>query len=396
MPHVFFFSYAHANIDKELESFFEDLCEEVKVYTPGYTAKDPRLHFRDRTGIPMMEEWRPQIMDALQASSVLVCLTSPGYFASRFCGQEFYVFDQRRRAAYPNAPPPVILPIVWARTRGAPLGILDLVQWQEGGMDPDYEAKGLRNLKKVKPAEYARCVTIFADAIANAWQTWPSIPPLGNVQPFANIPNSFSRGNWQEAATPQGWISGPGVANFVFAAGLDREFPQPRGRYGATAADWRPYLPPEAATISELILKVTHRQNLLFREIPIDQYLAEELQAALARKNLTLIVADPQSLQMPQYHSVTVFDQNTSEGTAVLMPWDDQFGLWHAQVNNVQGAFQVRSQAKSPPFHAPIRTSIEFDQTLDTTLNQLRGAVTTAEAQGKPRTDNGPADLSGP
>ena len=38
MSHVFFFSYAHANKDKELENFFEDLCEEVKVHT-NFTAR---------------------------------------------------------------------------------------------------------------------------------------------------------------------------------------------------------------------------------------------------------------------------------------------------------------------------------------------------------------------
>jgi hypothetical protein len=37
----------------------------------------------------------------------------------------------------------------------------------------------------------------------------------------------------------------------------------------------------------------------LFREIPIDQYLEAELDAALARKNLTLVVADAQSLPVP-------------------------------------------------------------------------------------------------
>jgi hypothetical protein len=102
-----------------------------------------------------------------------MCVTSPAYFTSKFCGKEFYIFDQRRRDANPTAQPPVILPIVWARTRGAPPGILDLVQWQQGGMDPDYEAKGLRYLKKVNPREYERCVLIFADAIANARQIYP-------------------------------------------------------------------------------------------------------------------------------------------------------------------------------------------------------------------------------
>lgn len=216
------------------------------------------------------------------------------------------------------------------------------------------------------------------------------------MQPFANIPNSFSSGTWQEAAAPCGWISGPGVANFVFAAGSHHEFPEPQGRYGASAADWRPYLPPEATTISELAARVVRRQNLLYREIPADQHLDTELRAALARKNLTVVVADPQSLSMPQYHPIIVFDQDTSEGTAVLMPWDDQIGPWTAQTGKVRQTFHVRSQALSPPFHAPIRTSIDFDEILDATLNQLRGGLTAVQAKAKPRTDTGPAGLSGP
>jgi TIR domain len=165
MAHVFFFSYAHTNKDKELESFFEDLCEEVKVHTT-YAAKDPQLCFRDGSNLALMDEWQPQLLEALQTSATMVCVTSPAYFGSRFCGQEFYIFDQRRKALRNNPPPPVILPVIWVPDPAGRRDLLDLVQRQQGDIDPLYQSRGLRYLMKINPNEYARCVTLFGYAIA--------------------------------------------------------------------------------------------------------------------------------------------------------------------------------------------------------------------------------------
>ena len=96
MAHVFFFNYAHENRDKQLEAFFEDLCAEVAPYTP-WAADDLRISFRDGQNLALMQEWRPALLKALQTSAVLVAITSPAYFQKRFCGQEYYIFDQRRR-----------------------------------------------------------------------------------------------------------------------------------------------------------------------------------------------------------------------------------------------------------------------------------------------------------
>jgi hypothetical protein len=96
MSHVFFFSYARENLDKELKAFFEDLCTEVAPYT-SWASEDPRISFRDGRDLPLMEQWEPAIMEAIQTSAVLVCVTSLAYFQKHFCGQEYWVFDQRRR-----------------------------------------------------------------------------------------------------------------------------------------------------------------------------------------------------------------------------------------------------------------------------------------------------------
>jgi FxsC-like protein len=327
----------------------------------------------------------------------LVCVTSPRYFASRFCGQEYYLFDERRRAAAENrSPPAVILPIIWVPAPDGLPSIMNQVQWQPGGMPELYQTKGLRYLKILAPADYKRCVVAFGEAIRDAWRTHPAIPPLQGVAPFENIPNTFA-GPQDAALGPQGYLPGPGVACFVYAAGRRSEIPQPPGRYGATAAEWRPYLPPERATVAEIARSIASRQSLSYREIPVDDNLPTELSGARERKNLTLVVADPCTLPMQPYRPVTVFDGDPWEGTAVLMPWDGAIGPWDERLQSiVRNTFPVRSQAKAPPFQAPIPTVADFERTLDLTLTDLRAAITRTESEKKQKTDGPPPQVVGP
>jgi hypothetical protein len=115
MSHVFFFSYARENLDKELKAFFEDLCTEVAPYTQ-WASDDSRISFRDGRDLPLMEQWEPAIMGAIQTSAVLVCVTSLAYFQKHFCGQEYWVFDRRRRQNLQDGDPvpTVVLPVIWA------------------------------------------------------------------------------------------------------------------------------------------------------------------------------------------------------------------------------------------------------------------------------------------
>jgi FxsC-like protein len=392
MSHVFFFSYAHANKDKELERFFEDLCEEVKVYTT-YAAKDHRLSFRDGNNLPLMEEWRPQILEALQTSAVIVCATSPAYFGSRFCGQEYYIFDQRRRSMPGGILPPVILPIIWVPDPMAPPNVLDLVQWNQGEMDTRYQTKGLRYLMKRDPNEYDRCVTLFGEAIGREWQAQRNLLQIECLASFTDIPNAFIRTDWHEAASPQGWLPGPRVANFVFAASVSKHFPAPPGRYGPTPSEWRPYFPPEPHTVSDLAHKATRHQSLLYRELPIDEHISTELTSACERKNLTLVVADVRTLS--HCAPIDAFDRENWHGTAVLVPWAEGTGAWEEHRGALSRTFPIRSQANTPPFRAPIGTKLEFEQQLELTLTDLQTAVINSGAGRRQKIDGSEREFDG-
>lgn len=399
MSHIFFFSYASENLDKELKGFFELLCEEVAPYT-AWAKDDPRISFRDGKDLPLMEEWRPALLNALQTSAVLVCITSVAYFQKRFCGQEYYLFNQRRLQGLAAGAkvPPVVLPVLWAPVDGE-LPILNAIQIkpEAAGMSDVYWKKGLRYLKKFDPSEYEKCVAAFAEAIYHAAKEHSAIPPLGSVEPFEQIPNAFAGGVWEEAAGPGGWRPGPEVANFVFAAARKTELEKPAGRYGTMPSDWRPYLPPEPKTIAEISRAATKKNSLLYREIPVDSDLAQELQGAKDRKNLTLVLADPQTLPILKYQPVATFDSHTWEGTALLMLCDDIAVPWEDVTLQtvVSKTFPIRTQLKPPSYLAPVRSATELETKLDTTLADLRSALTKAEAEKKEKLDEPPARVSG-
>ena len=396
MSHVFFFSYASENYDKELKAFFQDLCTEVAPYT-AWKPEDSRVSFRDGKDLALMEGWRPSLLDALQTSAVFVCVTSIAYFQKPFCGQEYFVFDQRRRHALQDGDvvPQTILPVIWAPI-DKPLPFADEIQLKTGGMSDIYKERGLRYLKKLDRDEYDKCVVEFALAIKNAWNSHkaPPVPPLPDVAPFGQIPNAFAGGQWEDAAGPGGWLPGPGVANFVFAAALNTDLKE--ARYGATPADWRPYLPPVATTIAEMAKAAAKKHSLRYREILVNDQLAVELHGARDRKNLTLLLADPRTLPIQQYQPIGAFDGLTWEGTSLLLLWDGAAGSWQQQEPVVTHTFPIRSQLKAPAYLGPVSSAGDLEKLLDTTLADLRSALTKAETEKKEKIDEGPAQLTGP
>jgi hypothetical protein len=56
MPHMVFFSYARKDLDRYLEDFFKDLSWEISLLTE-YSAEDDELSFRDKSSLPLMENW---------------------------------------------------------------------------------------------------------------------------------------------------------------------------------------------------------------------------------------------------------------------------------------------------------------------------------------------------
>jgi hypothetical protein len=393
MAHVFFFGYAHENLDSQLKGFFEDLCESVAPATP-WSSQDPNISFRDGKDLPLMDNWRASILDALQTSAVFVAVTSPAYFQKKFCGQEYYIFDQRRQQALVNGQAPeVILPVVWYPiTQKLPF-IRD-IQLDDDEMSPLYRKKGLRYLRIADRGEYEKCVLRIADAIQDAWTKFPSIPMLQNVLPFDQIPNQFAGGDWEEAIDPQtrAWIPGPGVVNFVFAAGLGAELQDPPGRYGPRAADWRPYLPPVPKTIEEIARAAAKKHSLKYRQIVVDQHIAYELTGTQSRKNLTLVLADPRTLALMKYSAIQAFDTHTWAGTSLMILWDGPVDP--PLQNTIAQRFPIKSLLQPPLFRGPVTTANELDDLLDRTLAELSAAMTESETRQKAKIDNAPPQIN--
>jgi hypothetical protein len=393
MPHIVFFSYARENLDPYLDDFFKDLAGEIAPHTP-WPAEDERVAFTDRNNIRLMENWAPRIDEALQTTSVLVCITSVAYFLKEFCGKEYYVFDQRRRQglAAGTPPPPVILPVIWAPVLDGLPEFMTEPQYVPPGIADEYRRVGLRRLKRLKRPAYDECVVAFADAIRDAAHRY-NIPRLPDAMDFDEIPNAFASGDWQEAAGPRGWLTGPEVANFVFAGRVRGDVVPPTPRFGDLPAHWRPYLPPRPTTILEYAKNVA-RKKFKFREIRVDSTLAEELAAARNRKNLTIMVADPHALPLPTFQRARAIEDLWWEGTALVLPCDDSVprAVETGVPQGLEAVFPMIAQTSS----AAVRVAgsdQELETVLDVTLTELRAAVTKAETDRKEKTDAPPPDL---
>lgn len=395
MSHLFFFSYASENLDKELRGFFEDLCENVQPYTQ-WAAKDPRISFRDKDNIPLMDQWRPDLIEALQTSAVFVCVASPAYFSKPFCGKEYYIFDQRlRRHAAGGVLPGLVLPVLWAPTPHLDRRI-ESIQLKREGMSEIYWEKGLRYLKIIDPGAYEKCVLQFAEAIKDAWNKHGTIPRLTPEPDMDRTPNAFNIGEDDEALGPGGWIAGSDVANFIYAAGTHGELGEGRGRYGGAAREWRPFLPPEPRTVSDIARDAAHKNGLKYRAIPVNTQLQKEVRDSKDRKNLTVFLADPKTLSLPAYQGpVRDSDSETWTGSALLVLSHQADGPWDATKQQViSQSFPVLSQLDSTAYHAPIPTVEDLEAGLATTFAGLRGAITNRESQSRKKTDDAPAQVT--
>ncbi len=110
----FFFSYASLDMndqDGRLIEFYNRLRSRVQSLT-GHSGQD----FASFRAIRPADEWKPELIDALQERQSIVCIFSPSYFESEYCGKEMTVFLERRRKfqnANPGSRAGSIIPVYW-------------------------------------------------------------------------------------------------------------------------------------------------------------------------------------------------------------------------------------------------------------------------------------------
>ena len=244
MRHILFLSYASENAkDTQFLGFCKELSQVIAPRTP-WSYDDDRISFRDRKNLRLGEKWEPELRDALESSSVLVCLTSEAYYRKAFCGKEFYIFERRLKKYEEDKinSPPIILPVIWSPHKIPPM--MNTYVWKHDDMPEEYEELGLRDLRWLNRNLYKRALAAIARKAVEIWRAREKTleHPSDAATEFEQIPNAFGGTEWADAANDQGWIHGPTVANVVYGAGTKLAVASPK--YGDYAREWRPFLPP--------------------------------------------------------------------------------------------------------------------------------------------------------
>src|SRR5947199_6132544 len=95
-PYWFFFSYARDDREDYLKKFYDELVDSVRVNAGGSREE---IGFFDTENIQLGQEWPAELAAALQTARVFVPVYTPSYFVSDFCGREWEVIEERRKAA---------------------------------------------------------------------------------------------------------------------------------------------------------------------------------------------------------------------------------------------------------------------------------------------------------
>ncbi|MGZ4899461.1 MAG: TIR domain-containing protein, partial [Candidatus Angelobacter sp.] len=296
MNHRFFFSYAHmdANADPDagwIQRFRKDLGNAVN----HILGNDQGLGFYDGADIQLGEVWPDVLMSGLNNCRAVVCLHSPSYFHSDFCGREVEVFRRRLNLfrEMGGRSLRLIIPVLWQEPKwmDAPNSIAEF-QYTIGDFPKIYCDRGLRFLMSQlsdprSEAAYNDFITLLAGELVNA--TGGQGEPDENVKLLNQCslkddirylssawtttreePREASRGGRQVSAPTNQFLK---MVKFVFVVGKPEQL-QEIGRihldsYDDDARFWRPFQPKATEEAALLAQQVANEGNLRVESIAI-------------------------------------------------------------------------------------------------------------------------------
>jgi FxsC-like protein len=378
----FYFSYARRDLDRYARMFFDDLYQEFRSRT-GLSSE--ALGFFDTAELHTGEAWPATISEALRTSRAAVCLFSPAYLASEFCGKEFQVFQDRLSLYHLGAVGSMaILPVVWIPPSGAVGNVIAQLQSASADFPPAYVQEGLRYLMRLRKHQddYQAFVSQFARLLVQAAETYP-LPALASLPPFAEIRSAFAeiRSAFGESQSSHSAVrTGPQYAEFAFAAAAPSEISivrknlQPYGDEGGR--DWRPYGEP----IGLFAQRAATQERLIYQEIPLGSDLPQRLHEAEANNRVVILVVDPWTLMLQSYHAILrAFDTLRLFNCAILVVWneqDEETVQHRAQLEQaVRLTFMYKDTTDKRRFLPSIQSADQFRLVLQTTLHVLRAEI---------------------
>jgi hypothetical protein len=378
MSHPYFLSYARNDDpvdspDPVVEEFVQQLDRRVRYFAGAH-----RDGFRDRSAILTGELWKNRLFQCLQESETLVCLYSPSFFASEFCGKELQVFLHRRQKFIREnvgQKPANIIPVLWHSVQGSIPRTLPDFQYKAANLDPSrYGVWTLGDRMKrdrSKESEFYDIIDDIAIRIRDAIRSTPL--PKSTDDP--HIDSVLSAFDHPPLPLPEfdAYDSTAGPDSITFA------YPSP--------PSWHlwPHSPPEEQAvlcISSMIAKGKEFEPHQLSFDPRQTDLISRLDAARERNNVVMMFVDGASLADPQLQALMVeYDQQLYETFSTVVIWNGN--KTHQLENNVRETFRFFSSRRPPFFHSAVTGPEEFDHAISSSLEALR-----SEVLRKPRTTN--------
>jgi hypothetical protein len=354
MAYTFFLSYASADAENgggAVEWFFETLCQRLNiVHGAGRVGQGGFAAYK----IPGGADWFGEVLPtALNSSHVLVCLQSPNYFDSEYCGRELEVFLRRRQefvATRGGSPPVCIIPVVWQPDlRPMPRVVPDF-QWNrpDGSRFPA-EVTGLFEAFDGHRGEGNKFIHQLAKRISAllppdvSQLVLPSLdePDIGGVTSAFKLP---------ELPLPEiesVKASGPRAVTFVYPCDVDED-------------EW-PFAPPpeNAAVIHAASLARSRELSIQGIEFtPTSENIVDRVRIAQGRNTPVVLMLTPSTLANvglvaqlsaiePDGVATVIVDRQGSRPPAHVLPRLRQPGRFHAGLNNSSKLEQAIYQSLS-------------------------------------------------
>lgn len=392
MSYEFFLSYARANYNEYLKKFFKELSIAIRDRLPARDGSE--VGFFDQH-LELGEEWDSAIAHALQTSKVMVCLYSPAYFSSDYCGREWHVFHQRRllhaadkRSTGSSSLSPTIKPVIWIPLPPELPEVVAATQYMRGDSLETHNDKGLKHMRSMHnkySTKYKEFIQDLADDIVDTGRRYP-LPPLPELPRLGQLPSVFDVSPKVDSGSSlQTTTSSLRHVNFVFVAGAPEQFPSNSRKqlecykeHGGR--DWKPFFPQQTKPIRALAQYIAASEDLDFYsdELPFGSDLPNKIRAAEDARNLVILLLDIWTAQLPQYREVLQkLDELNYNNCSVLMPWDQSDNETIEQLaelrKGVRDTFKRWSRRyKSVYFRDEIKSIDELREQLRETLVQLQ------------------------
>jgi FxsC-like protein len=434
MGYHFFFSYKRISRTVYQRKFFDELSAEVREV--GEVEQEGPVGFFDQEGIEPGEEWRPELSAALQDSKVLVCVFTPHYFKSEYCGKEWQVFQMRRMEhqrlrqaeGVPDPQlPPVIKPVLWIPVSEEELSSeVREIQLYRGTRENIANSRGLRYVLKQK-SNYRRLYQDYLNRLAQDivdaakcdLKPLPALPDLRDIPVPAGFKSCETTarksveplvGQLVEPQPRPSTILYPSVkVKFVFVAGDPARFGglrQPDSYLERGGADWKPFHPTQSDRIARIINRFISDEEGEYDVVPVPygDDLITVVEEAYSNREIVVIIADAWTITWDVGFQSILRDFDTRNrqspfyNCSVLVPWNES----DLEIRNrrdeiletVRNTFYSRSQLfKNPVFYRDSITSVDqLIVALRDALTNIRTELHQRVAERKPV----PAGISKP